>query len=271
KDRKISSLLSTIKVSNRSGVITRGTPGKKNRKMKIDHIFWFNSILNSLEDAASDTRTVIFRLNKIKDTITFWTKIEAQRTLVNILVSVIRRWKEIEIEAQRYSDTAMDRRVENIAYAVALQAIATGRDVSNEMPHFAVSYENIREDESILFAAIMDTLTYSDTHTVKQDEPLRTVRDLLLNEESLESKGLKYVKTIKYGERLALRPDQVKRYLLKDTEFYKYDITELLGNMDGAIKPSQETRQKFNGATAQCFLIPWEYVSGEYTSGGEPH
>lgn len=271
KDRKISSLLSTIKVSNRSGVITRGTPGKKNRKMKIDHIFWFNSILNSLEDAASDTRTVIFRLNKIKDTITFWTKIEAQRTLVNILVSVIRRWKEIEIEAQRYSDTAMDRRVENIAYAVALQAIATGRDVSNEMPHFAVSYENIREDESILFAAIMDTLTYSDTHTVKQDEPLRTVRDLLLNEESLESKGLKYVKTIKYGERLALRPDQVKRYLLKDTDFYKYDITELLGNMDGAIKPSQETRQKFNGATAQCFLIPWEYVSGEYTSGGEPH
>jgi hypothetical protein len=75
------------------------------------------------------------------------------------------------------------------------------------------------------------------------------------------------VKTVKHGERLALRADQVKRYLLKDTDFYKYDISELLGNMDGVIKPSQETRQRFNGATAQCFLIPWEFI----TESGDHH
>jgi len=267
KDRKITALLSALKVSNRSGMITRGTPGKKNRKMKIDHIFWFNSILNSLEDAASFTRTVIFRLNEIKRKIDVWSKLEAERTLANILVSVIQHWQDIEAIATRYKDTSIDRRVENVAYALALQAVATESDVINELPQFAVSYDNISEDETVLFQAIMDTLTYPDTHTSKSDDTLRTVRDLLMNEELLESKGLKYVKTVKHGERLALRADQVKRYLLKDTDFYKHDISELLGNMDGVIKPSQETRQRFNGATAQCFLIPWEFV----VSGGDHH
>jgi hypothetical protein len=267
KDRKITALLSALKVSNRSGMITRGTPGKKNRKMKIDHIFWFNSILNSLEDAASFTRTVIFRLNEITRKIDVWSKLEAERTLANILVSVIKHWQDIDAIATRYKDTSIDRRVENVAYALALQAVATESDVINELPQFAVSYENISEDETVLFQAIMDTLTYPDTHTSKSDDALRTVRDLLMNEEPLESKGLKYVKTVKHGERLALRADQVKRYLLKDTDFYKYDISELLGNMDGVIKPSQETRQRFNGATAQCFLIPWEFI----TESGDHH
>ena len=249
------------------GVVPRGTTGDKAKNLKIHHMLWLNSAVPAIVGNASDTRTVMFKLNTMNHNIDLMTSDDAEILLAKMLAAMMKNWPTIEEKASDYIKEFHERKTENVAYAMAIQAIVTNDRV--DLPDFINDREMIN-DEGDLFDAMMRARVVPDGGEAPNTEAFRRpVHNILLSGGRVESCGIKVIHKRDGKKYLAIYPATAQRYLLQDIQSYRNyapkAIEEILLNLDGAAKQ----KQKINGDGQWLVTLPYSYLEAYLNDGEE--
>ncbi|RKX52161.1 MAG: hypothetical protein DRP25_02895 [Thermotoga sp.] len=250
KYRKLEEILELAKLANAGGFYTRGTTGEKMKKWSLHHIFWFASVYLAGSDSAQRSRMVVFELLPHEDIKPqFLTLKEKEELRHQVIACMLKHWNEIEERAFEYLERKAEfnvkdgRIIDNFAYASALVDVATGE---GGIPEFAERID-FEEDEEEILRAILFTIIENET-----------LLHHLENHASLPHKyGVKKITRKDGSEALAIDPQQVRRYLLKDTQWKDMDITKPLLRLTENHKKESVW---IGGKSTWAVVIPWETV-----------
>ena len=273
---KIQQILELAKDCNRGpGEKTSGTPGPNALVYKLNQMFWFASILSSLEGESQENRTIFLELVRHENGSnppSFANNEDMKKLGTEIVAVMIQYWDAIEKRSQeipgRY-DHLDSRMHESLSYSIAVLELADEEDDSGSSfmripPQFV--YKQVEREEVTILNDILDSTITSTSYTCSGYSRREKIRifdaidgyDAYRNELSnigigvTETNGQKYV---------ALHCKTIERYVLKDMQEYAYiNIVEPLKRLPGAI-PNHPV--KINGKTQRCLLIPYEVVVSE--------
>jgi hypothetical protein len=256
KDRRNAEVINSMKIANQGGKKNLGRYNSSNLTFDIKHMFYFNSILNSLTDAAAKSRSLIFRLkNSSGNKFKYRSDEEFGKLLARSVAATIKNWEAIEKRASEIRSASDNRNIHNIAYCVALLEIVSEKQIE-EFPEFVYSSEE-SEDEIKLLRTILETLTVLDSGASDRFsyDKFPAVEILKDHPHGLVDKGLDRT-TIRETEKeyLAISASRVKRNFLGDTEYRFQDIREYLRNLPGSFA-KQHVKLGIN-----AIYFPWEEV-----------
>ena len=267
-NKKSQKILDMFQAASRGiGTVPRGTTGDKAKNMQIYHMLWFNSAIPAIDSTASDTRTVMFKLDALDHNIDLITSDDADLLLAKLLAVMLKHWWTIEEKAADYIKEFHERKTENVAYALAIQEIVTGDRA--RLPAF-INERELIDDEGNLLDAMMRSKVVPDGGNAPQREAFkRPVFEILLNGEIIESSGIKVIHRRDGKKHLAVHPATALRYLLQDIPAYRNyapkAIEEILLNLGGA----EKQRQKLNGSNQWLVTLPYSYLEAYLNSGEE--
>ena len=267
-NKKSQKILDMFQAASRGiGTVPRGTTGDKAKNMQIYHMLWFNSAIPAIDSTASDTRTVMFKLDALDHNIDLITSDDADLLLAKLLAVMLKHWWTIEEKAADYIKEFHERKTENVAYALAIQEIVTGDRA--QLPAF-INERELIDDEGNLLDAMMRSKVVPDGGNAPQREAFkRPVFEILLNGEIIESSGIKVIHRRDGKKHLAVHPATALRYLLQDIPAYRNyapkAIEEILLNLGGA----EKQRQKLNGSNQWLVTLPYSYLEAYLNSGEE--
>jgi hypothetical protein len=267
-NKKSQKILDMFQAASRGiGTVPRGTTGDKAKNMQIYHMLWFNSAIPAIDSTASDTRTVMFKLDALDHNIDLMTSDDADLLLAKLLAVMLKHWWTIEKKAADYIKEFHERKTENVAYALAIQEIVTGDRA--RLPAF-INERELIDDEGNLLDAMMRSKVVPDGGNAPQREAFkRPVFEILLNGEIIESSGIKVIHRRDGKKHLAVHPATALRYLLQDIPAYRNyapkAIEEILLNLGGA----EKQRQKLNGSNQWLVTLPYSYLEAYLNSGEE--
>jgi len=267
-NKKSQKILDMFQAASRGiGTVPRGTTGDKAKNMQIYHMLWFNSAIPAIDSTASDTRTVMFKLDAIDHNIDLMTSDDAELLLAKLLAVMLKHWWTIEEKAADYIKEFHERKTENVAYALAIQEIVTGDRV--RLPAF-INERELIDDEGNLLDAMMRSKVFPEGGDTPYSESFkRPVFEILLSGGFIESNGIKVVHKRDGKKHLAVHPATVLRYLLQDIPAYRNyapkAIEEILLNLGGA----EKQRQKLNGSNQWLVTLPYSYLEAYLNSGEE--
>jgi hypothetical protein len=230
-------------------------------------MLWFNSAIPAIDSTASDTRTVMFKLDALDHNIDLMTSDDADLLLAKLLAAMLKHWWTIEKKAADYIKEFHERKTENVAYALAIQEIVTGDRA--RLPAF-INERELIDDEGNLLDAMMRSKVVPDGGNAPQREAFkRPVFEILLNGGLIESSGIKVIHKRDGKKHLAVHPATALRYLLQDIPAYRNyapkAIEEILLNLGGA----EKQRQKLNGSNQWLVTLPYSYLEAYLNSGEE--
>lgn len=263
--RHVGSILDLLKIGNRGGFKTSGTPGQSCLEYRINHLFWMAGVYLPAEmaqDAAKRSRAVIFELTKTESSNPpkMPSMAEGKKLAARIAGAMIGHWEKIESGATSLNSNkeafikegVSDRTVENFSYAGSILGLA---GLSMEIPSWGAV--DVKDDGCLILESILSSLT-KDNHLIGRLIDDVKVKNDDKAERTLEDNGLKLVS--KDGRfYLAIKSDIVSRYLLKDTPCKDLDISGPLGRFAGAIKNHSV---KFGKEVRKCVLIPFSGLPG---------
>lgn len=286
KSKHISTLLETMKLSNRGGVVTSGTTGDKPKEFELNHMPWFASIYlprSFSSDQAQTSRAVRFELGKVPEgkSIVGLTDEQAETLLCEIIAATLSSWESIEKAAQdiekrkgefiKACDGKISGRcVENLMYAMALIGLVKGK--AQQIPEWAITEmkddgENILE--TIIFAKIRhDGHEYLITDLIDRAlrEPVLSNISEAVAKDLLRKHGLSVVER-REGWCLAVIPKMVNEHLLKHYDEYRgLDIKSPLERLDGVeknVKTSWGSQTK-----VWAMQIPGKHISALTSAEG---
>ena len=267
-NKKSQKILDMFQAASRGiGTVPRGTTGDKAKNMQIYHMLWFNSAIPAIDSTASDTRTVMFKLDAMNHNIDLMTSDDAELLLSKLLAVMLKHWWTIEEKAADYIKEFHERKTENVAYALAIQEIVTGDRV--RLPAF-INERELIDDEGNLLDAMMRSKVFPEGGDTPYSESFkRPVFEILLSGGFIESNGIKVVHKRDGKKHLAVHPATVLRYLLQDIPAYRNyapkAIEEILLNLGGA----EKQRQKLNGSNQWLVTLPYSYLEAYLNSGEE--
>lgn len=258
-NNKTQKFLELFQSSNRrEGKVTRGTPSGKSKTFGLHHLLFLSGVAPANKaTAASDSRTIIFKLEQFTDDNSPASVIpvnKAELLKAKILASMIKNWDLIEGKATRYRRKYSKRTADNLAYAMAIQEIISEKEIE-EFPEF-VTQRNVVNDEVKLLDTILRSLVVED-NIQEISVNKKPAFAILLNGGDIQSKGLKKITKKDGTEYLVLNTRVVGRYLLKDTEYENsYNLDDILLNLPGAKKE----HQRMQGNNLYLVIIPWKFV-----------
>lgn len=267
-NKKSQKILDMFQAASRGiGTVPRGTTGDKAKNMQIYHMLWFNSAIPAIDSTASDSRTVMFKLDAIDHNIDLMTSDDAELLLAKLLAVMLKHWWTIEEKAADYIKEFHERKTENVAYALAIQDIVTGDRA--QLPVF-INERELIDDEGNLLDAMMRSKVVPDGGDAPQREAFkRPVFEILLSGGFIESSGIKVIHKRDGKKHLAVHPATALRYLLQDIPAYRNfapkAIEEILLNLGGA----EKQRQKLNGSNQWLVTLPYSYLEAYLNSGEE--
>ena len=267
-NKKSQKILDMFQAASRGiGTVPRGTTGDKAKNMQIYHMLWFNSAIPAIDSTASDTRTVMFKLDAIDHNIDLMTSDDAELLLAKLLAVMLKHWWTIEEKAADYIKEFHERKTENVAYALAIQEIETGDRA--QLPAF-INERELIDDEGNLLDAMMRARVVPESGEVPNTEAFRRpVHNILLSGGRVESCGIKVIHKRDGKKHLAIHPATALRYLLQDIPAYRNyapkAIEEILLNLGGA----EKQRQKLNGNGQWLVTLPYSYLEAYLNSGEE--
>jgi len=275
RSSKIPQILELAKLANRGGKKTSGTPGPNALSYSIHHMFWFGSILSSLDGESQENRTVFLELERHdgKHPPHFPKEKEMKRLGTEIVAAMIQHWNEIEERSQevpgRYPD--LDSRMhESLSYPIALLELVEEDDTSffKTPPEFV--YRQVEKEEDMILEDILNSLIWVHSYSTASGDRREQARvfDAIRHEkhQDLHNAGMALPTT--GGQRyLAMHCKTVERQVLKDVREYGFiKISEPLKRLPGAI-PNHNV--KIGGKPQSCLLIPLKYVTAEGEGDGE--
>ena len=254
KNKHMTDVLETMKLCNRGGVKTSGTPGDKHKEFSLHHLPWFASIYlprSFSSDQAQLSRVIKFELKKVPEgkSIAGLCDDDAQDLLCDIVGSIISSWTRIEIEANRiekkkesyikeYEEKISGRTVENFMYAMSL--LACVKDQTQKIPNWAIS--EVKDDgENILEAIVMAKIKHMGGEFLVIDlihqvlgEPISSIVTSATAKELLRNNGLSVVKKTS-GWCLAIRCKDVGESLFKfHSDYQTVDISAPLERLEAS-------------------------------------
>jgi hypothetical protein len=279
KNKHMSDVLETMKLSNRGGTKTSGTTGEKHKEFSLHHMPWFASIYlprTFSSDQAQLSRVIKFELKRVPEgkSIIGLSDDEAQELLCEIVASVISSWPEIETRAHKiekekellvkeYENKISSRTIDNFMYAMSFLSCATG--CLQKIPNWAIS--EIKDDgenilESVLMAKIrqgheeflvIDLINKILKEPINIDVTEATARQLLRNN------GLSVVQK-STGWFLAIRCKDLGESLFKfHGDYQKVDISAPLERLEGAEK--RVKTEWGNGVKQWALHIPGRHIN----------
>ena len=272
KHRHIPEILELAKLFNKGGQKTSGTGAEKAHRYQLHHMPWFGSIYlpkRLMQDAAQESRIIKLELKKLKEGTPMLEKFdleEAPKIAAEIVASLIASWEKIEIKAQEINadrNLLIEempgieiRTIENFMYASSLLILASPELADPIIPPWATMQSE--DDGDKLLDTILASIVRVRGDTYSIDELLQLSRRSPGEENSkeLDRYGLRFA-THKGRRFLAIRCENVTRYLLKDTEYGSLDIRGPLSRIEGAVVNGQA---KMGGANKRCILIPVEQI-----------
>jgi len=275
KHKHIPDILETAKLFNRGGVKTSGTTGDKANKFELHHMGWFGSIYlprRLIQDAAQESRMIKFELNKIKEGAPVPETIghkEAIKLASKIAAGMILSWEMIQSSADEISTNRSElikgqegieiRTVENFMYASSVIQLADPDPSFPIIPGWAS--RQLEDDCDKILDTILSSLIKIDYDSFSILEMLHKAYKSLDDrfQKELERKGIKITSTsgAKY---LAIRCEDVTRFILQDTEYKDLNIQHPLARIDGSIA---SYGVKMAGRTKRCVLIPIDRIDLE--------
>jgi len=255
-------LLETFQPASRGiATVTRGTVSDNPRIMKIFHMLWFNSAIPAIDSNASDTRTVIFKLDPMSQHLEPMGESYAETFRAKLVAAMLKNWQQIEEKASSYIKASSERKTENVAYAMAIQELVTGNVV--ELPQFIEEREMIDGSRDLL-DAIMRARVIPESSSQQTGSNKRPIYDCLLKGESVESYGVKLINSRDGKKYIAIHPQTAKRNLLYDIPEYRdlshNSIKEVLLNLEGA----ERKKERINIGSKWAVLLPYSYLE-EYS------
>jgi len=246
---RVEQILELLKTASRGGLYERGTTSDKAKSWALHHMVWLGSIYPQLEDAAQRSRTILFELrHPTRAQLRTLTHAEKEELAHKIIASMLKNWENIEKLAQEiiqrkgdYKETVQDGRVvDNLAYASALL-----ETINPDWKGLPATENRWIEDEKELLITIINS---------SDDEG--NIVGQLLNEGSGTEKGVKWVEH--RGKRLlAIVPDLVERYLLKDTK-WKGRTNEIESLLRRVSDSKNKETVKMAGMSKRAYLISEE-------------
>jgi len=263
-------ILKLLRISNKGGVLTRGTKSGEALFFAMNHSVWLASIELALRDAADRSRFIIFELLPFdRGRLKLPTKKETLEMFHEIISTGLFYYKKFlecrEKIIDDYDGELDTRLVE--CYSVPLSIIETithekGIELLKQIEKSQVASQ-IQEDEERLIETIVNTrVTIRNERFNDQNSKLITndftIGDLIeqsksekqLNE-SLKNYGIS-VTISKDQSVVAFHPQAVLREILKGTEWAYLSIKEILLRIHGAF----ESTVKFSGRGQRVVCIP---------------
>lgn len=256
KNKHMSDVLETMKLSNRGGMKTSGTTGDKHKEFSIHHQPWFASIYlprSFSSDQAQLSRIVKFELKRVTEgkSIIGILDDEAQELVCDIVTAVISAWPQIESEARKIEQRKESiikecdgkisgRTVDNFMYAMALLSLL--KRETPKMPAWAIG--EIKDDgENILESIIMSKIKLGYNEYLVIDLIHKILEEVVsvdvtaaVAKELLRNNGLSVVKKPS-GWCLAIRCKDVEESLFKShSDYQRVAISAPLERIDGAEK-----------------------------------
>lgn len=256
KNKHMNDVLETMKLCNRGGVKTSGTPGDKHKEFSLHHQPWLASIYlprTFSNDQAQYSRIVKFELKKVSEgkSILGMTDEEAQELLCDIVAGIILSWIKIEtgalkIEKEKESyikeckDKISGRTVENFMYAMSLLSCVSAQ--AQKIPPWAIN--EVKDDgENILESILMAKIRHFNSEFMVIDlihrvlgEPVDIDLSDATAKQLLRNNGLSVVKKAG-GWCLAIRCKDIGESLFKfHSDYEKIDISAPLERLEGAEK-----------------------------------
>lgn len=279
KNKHISGVLELLKLMNRGGNKTSGTPGQSELSFTMHHIPWMASIYLPKTLAIDEAqRNRIINLNlqkeKFRKPLDLMSEPEAVRLVADIIASIILSWDLLEKESKRLEsktqkiiesfDGQIDARaVQNFMYLSALLNL-----VSNSQDYTVPTWaqREMKDDGSTLLEAIIysniryegDEYLVSDLIDIAVDEPLEIP---ITKKGALQALRLYGLSVVNRGTwYLAIDPIQLRRKLFKFNEDFKdLDISGPLERLTGAVK-RKTSWGSGSGSKPTCIQVPIEHI-----------
>ena len=272
--KHIADILEMGKLCNAGGVKTSGRPNEKALEYEFHHLLWFGSIYKPAQmtqDGAQESRIVTLELKKLKDTAPILDEFEEEghKIAAEIVAAMIFQWDEIQAKAKSIVQNRKNimkkhpgieiRTVDNFMYASAVLNLATQNQDAYTVPNWT-SPTNEDDGEKILLTILHSRIKFNTNEH-------RMVSELVKLAEAgdtyprglLQQNGISIAK-IKDKLYLAVRPQLVVKFLLKDDEYYRsLDISAPLGRVEGVEK---NIGVRFgNQGTLKSIIIPMQHVN----------
>lgn len=280
KNKHISSVLELLKLMNRGGNKTSGTPGQNEHSFALHHIPWMASIYLPKTLAIDEAqRNRIINLNlqkeKFKNPLELLTEPEAVLLAADIAASVLLSWDLIEAESKRLESETQKiieslggqidpRAVQNFMYISGLLNLVTE---SKDYTVPAWTKREMKDDGSTLLEAIIysniryegEEFLVSDLIDIAVGEPV----DISINKknalQALRLYGLSVVDRKTWF--LAIDPTQIRRKLFKfNDDFKDLDISGPLERLTGAVK-KKTSWGSGSGTKPMCIQVPIEHIT----------
>jgi len=270
---KIPQIKELAKLANRGGRKTSGTPGPNSLNYAIHQMFWFASIVSSLDGESEQNRAIILELARHdgKHPPRFPDPEEMKRLGTEIVTVMILHWQSIEERSKEIPGRAQPKNAkgdrsrmnESLSYPMALLELVEeeGRDgpFIKTPPEFV--YRPVEKEEDSILEDILNSTIWVTRH---ETPPSRDHKDQLRvfdaiegDQSALYNVGMSVTRT-SGQEYLAIHCKSVKRFLLKDSREYDFlDISEPLKRIPGALT---NHTVKIGGKPLRCVLIPLEYI-----------
>lgn len=264
-------VLEMLRSSGGGDAVLRGTTHHKRLQFCLRHITWIAGIESGLERDPDRNRFISMELKKPRGNsgpLRLPTETELNSLGFSLLASIVRTIREAKVFIRAFRAHAPDgfhtRVVESYAVPAACYAAACGMSDSEALATFLAfidrhdDSESDSDGESLLADVLSATVDMGKGNRRTVGELVYRIKHLDTEETAaLERVGVTGVWEPD-GDKVFFAHGMVKKYLLRNTEWEKARIDQILGRVTGA----QKLRQRIAGQRPRGVLIPFESISG---------
>ena len=258
-------ILKLLRISNKGGTVTKGTPSGKSLHFDMNHMITLASIDVPLRDAADISRFILFDLKLYtKKMLNLPNSIDTKNLFHGIIASGLHNYKRYrEVRQQviyEYKGDLDARLVECYAVPLSIIKVLLDKDPIEFLQKIETNMSlSVQDDEERLIETIINTrVTIHDGQTKDT-----TVGNLIMDanlepnkNEFLQNFGLSVTNLGDEKKVVAFHAPSVERELLKDTEWRGLSIKNVLSRIPGA----KEANIRFSYKRQRVVCLPIDVI-----------